>query len=117
MAGPDGQESAQARGRTDPAAIFSALGDPTRLSLLRRLSEGQARSIAALAANTRLSRQAVAKHLLVLETAGLVSRRRVGRESRFALRPEPMAEARAYLDAVSAQWDDALQRLRAFVED
>jgi hypothetical protein len=53
----------------------------------------------------------------VLEGAGLVSLERVGRESRFAFRPEPVAEARACLDRVSAQWDDALERLRAFVED
>jgi DNA-binding transcriptional ArsR family regulator len=58
----------------------------------------------------------VTKHLQVLEQAGLVARQRVGRESRFAYRPEPIAQARSYLDTVSAQWDDALARLKAFVE-
>ncbi|MDQ0474070.1 ArsR/SmtB family transcription factor [Labrys wisconsinensis] len=100
----------------DPAPIFAALGDRTRLSLLRKLSDGQARSIAKLSVDTELTRQAVTKHLHVLEHAGLVSSIRVGRESRFAYRPEPIAEARSYLDLVSAQWDDALGRLRAFVE-
>jgi DNA-binding transcriptional ArsR family regulator len=96
--------------------VFSALGDPTRLSLLVRLSDGQTRSIAKLSADTRLTRQAVTKHLHVLQNAGLVRSVRVGRESRFGYRPEPIAEARAYLDGVSAQWDEALNRLRAFVE-
>jgi DNA-binding transcriptional ArsR family regulator len=98
------------------AQIFAALGDPTRLSLLARLSDGDARSISALAADSHLTRQAVTKHLQVLEGAGLVASRRMGRESRFTYRPEPVAEARAYLEAVSAQWDQALGRLRAFVD-
>lgn len=100
----------------DPAPVFAALGDRTRLSLLSRLSDGETRSIAALSADTRLTRQAVTKHLHVLEEVGLVSSIRVGRESRFAYRPEPIAEARAYLDAVSAQWDGTLMRLRSFIE-
>ena len=101
----------------DPAPVFAALGDRTRLSLLMKLSDGQTRSIAKLSTDTRLTRQAITKHLHVLRGAGLVSSVRVGRESRFAYRHEPVAEARAYLDTVSAQWGDALERLRAFVED
>ncbi len=88
-----------------PAPIFAALGDPTRLSLLTRLADGKARSIAALSAGTAMTRQAVTKHLRVLEKVGLVRGERVGRESRYALRPEPLSEARSYLDEVSAQWD------------
>jgi DNA-binding transcriptional ArsR family regulator len=98
------------------APVFAALGDRTRLSLLMKLSDGATRSIASLAADTKLSRQAVTKHLHVLENAGLVRSARIGRESRFSYRPEPIAEARAYLDRVGAQWDDALSRLRDFVE-
>ena len=101
----------------DPAPVFAALGDPTRLSLLTRLSDGQARSIAALSADSRLTRQAVTKHLQVLQTAGLVNSARVGRESRFGYRPEAIGAARSYLDTVSAQWDEALSRLRSLVED
>ncbi len=107
--------SAEAAG-ANPAPVFAALGDRTRLSLLMKLSDGQARSIAKLSADTRLTRQAVTKHLHVLESAGLVRSVRAGRESRFAYRPEPIAEARWYLDTVSAQWDDALARLRSLVE-
>jgi DNA-binding transcriptional ArsR family regulator len=99
-----------------PAPIFAALGDPTRLSLLTRLSDGQERSIAKLSAGTTLTRQAVTKHLRVLEQAGLVASIRVGRESQFAYRPDRIAEARSYLDTVSAHWDEALGRLRALVE-
>lgn len=98
------------------APIFAALGDPTRLSLLMRLSDGETRSISTLSADSRLTRQAVTKHLHVLEGAGLVESVKVGRESRFAYRPEPIAQAMSYLDQVSAQWDAALGRLKAFVE-
>lgn len=101
---------------TSPAPLFAALGDATRLSLLKKLSEGQARSIRGLSADTTLSRQAITKHLRVLEHAGLVVSTRVGRESQYAFRPEPIVELQAYLENVSRQWDDALARLRAFVE-
>jgi DNA-binding transcriptional ArsR family regulator len=101
----------------DPASVFAALGDRTRLGLLAKLSDGRAQSIAGLSADTRLTRQAITKHLHVLETAGLVRSLRVGRESRFAYRPEPVAAAMDYLDQISAQWDRALARLKAFVED
>lgn len=100
----------------NPAPVFAALGDRTRLALLSRLSDGRTRSIARLSEGTDLTRQAVTKHLRVLEEAGLVTQSRAGRESRFALRPEPLAEARSYLDAVSRQWDEALGRLKSFVE-
>ena len=103
--------------RPDPAAVFAALGDRTRLSLLARLSDGEARSIASLSADSDLTRQAVTKHLHVLQDAGLVHSLRVGRESRFAFRPEAVADAQAYLERVSTQWGDALARLKRFVED
>ncbi len=105
----------------DPAPVFAsqvftALGDPTRLALLNKLSDGQARSISALSTDTALTRQAITKHLHVLESVGLVASLRVGRESRFASRREALDAARAYLDGVSSQWDDALSRLRTSVE-
>lgn len=100
----------------DPAPIFAALGDRTRLALLGKLGDGQARSIAALSSDTALTRQAITKHLHVLQDAGLVASLRVGRESRFAARREALDEARAYLDGVSRQWDETLGRLKAFVE-
>ncbi|PWV98947.1 ArsR family transcriptional regulator [Hoeflea marina] len=101
----------------DPAPVFAALGDRTRLILLSRLSDGKRRSISALAADSRMTRQAVTKHLKVLEQAGLVTSSRSGRESRYSFDPKPIAGLKAYLDQVSLQWDGALARLQAFVED
>src|SRR5262249_17564398 len=98
------------------ASVFAALGDETRLSVLGRLAKGEPQSISRLTEGTRLTRQAVTKHLRVLEGAGVVRSVRVGRESRFTLEPRPIDEARAYLELVSRQWDDALARLKAFVE-
>jgi DNA-binding transcriptional ArsR family regulator len=100
----------------EPAALFGALADPTRLALVTRLSGGDARSIASLSADWRVTRQAVTKHLRVLERAGLVRSTRTGRETRFALRPEAMAPARDYLDGIAAEWEAALGRLKEFVE-
>jgi DNA-binding transcriptional ArsR family regulator len=98
------------------AAVFAALGDETRLSVLGRLAHGEPQSISRLTEGTRLTRQAVTKHLRVLEGAGVVRSVRVGRESRFALEPKPIDDLRAYLADVSRQWDDALARLKAFAE-
>lgn len=98
------------------AAVFAALGDETRLSLVAKLCRGQPRSISQLTKGSRLTRQAVTKHLRVLETAGVVHSVRSGRESLFAFDPEPIEEIKKYLDAVSEQWDQALSRLKSFVE-
>ncbi|ERM01968.1 ArsR family transcriptional regulator [Brucella intermedia 229E] len=103
---------------TDMSMVFAALADPTRLALIETLSDGESRSIVVLSQNGSITRQAVTKHLSVLEQANLVEREKVGRESRFRLHPAPpLVDARAYLASVSSQWDDALQRLRRFVED
>jgi DNA-binding transcriptional ArsR family regulator len=108
--------SEQAPKRARYAPVFAALGDSTRLALLARLSGGEPCSIARLTGTTKLTRQAVTKHLKVLLDARLVHAMRVGRESRFALNPEPIEDAKRYLELVSRQWDDALGRLRDFVE-
>jgi DNA-binding transcriptional ArsR family regulator len=99
------------------ASVFAALGDETRLGLLARLTSGEPQSITRLTEGTKLTRQAVTKHLRVLEDAGIVRAARSGRESRFALDPRPIVGARAYLEHVSRQWDEALGRLKAMVED
>lgn len=100
----------------DPARVFAALGDTTRLALIARLNDGRERSIAQLAAGLRLTRQGVTKHLRVLERAGIVKSASVGRENRFIYVPAPVDHARSYLDTVSAQWDKALSRLKTLVE-
>ncbi|MBV9236051.1 MAG: helix-turn-helix transcriptional regulator [Xanthobacteraceae bacterium] len=99
------------------ASVFAALGDETRLAMVGTLADGQAQSIARLTAGTNLTRQAVSKHLRVLESAGIVRLVRVGRESRFELEPHAIDDVRAYLDQVSKQWDDALARLKLLVEE
>src|ERR1700723_2321571 len=98
------------------AAVFAALGDETRLSLLAKLSSGQRYSIADLTAGTRLTRQAVTKHLRVLERVRIVHGTREGRESLFTFDPQPVIEMKEYLEMVSKQWDLALARLKAYVE-
>jgi len=111
-----GSRSASARRERTRAPVFAALGDETRLALVAKLCAGRRSSIARLTAGTRLTRQAVTKHLRVLEGAGIVHGVRAGREKLFEFDPQPMAEIREYLDLVSAQWDQALARLKAFVE-
>jgi len=99
------------------APVFAALGDETRLSLVAKLCDRQRYSISQLTHGSKLTRQAVTKHLQVLENAGIVHSVRAGRESRFELDPEPIEGIRDYLDFVSEQWDQALSRLRLFIED
>jgi DNA-binding transcriptional ArsR family regulator len=109
--------SSASRSRTRrQAPVFAALGDETRLSLVIRLSNGESRSISQLTEGTRLTRQAITKHLRVLERAGVVRGIRAGRESLFAFDPRPIDAMREYLDEVSRQWDEPLARLKAFVE-
>ncbi len=109
------------RPRTDAAAapaasIFAALGDETRLRLVSRLSGGGPASIAALAAGFPISRQAITKHLRVMETAGLVRSTQRGRESIWELERRRLADASRHLQAISSQWDETLDRLKRFVE-
>ena len=99
------------------ASVFAALGDETRLSVLVKLTSGQPQSISRLTVGTKLTRQAVTKHLRVLEDAGVVRCVRIGRESRFELETKPIDEVRDYLEHVSKQWEDALARLKSFVEE
>ena len=101
----------------DAAPLFAALGDETRLRLLARLSSGGPGSITHLRAKSPVYRQAITKHLEVLAEVGLVLSTRSGRERIWELEPKRLADAHAYLDRISRQWDDALDRLKAFVED
>jgi DNA-binding transcriptional ArsR family regulator len=102
--------------RGGAAPLFAALGDETRLALVARLSEGGPLSISRLSAGSSITRQAITKHLEVLAGAGVVRGTRRGRERVWALEPRRLDEARQYLDRVSRSWDQALDRLAAFVE-
>ena len=105
----------KARERT-LARVFFALGDGTRLALVRKLLAAGALSATALSQDAAVSRQAIVKHLQVLEEAGLVAHERHGREVLYALDARRVDEARAFLDAISAGWDRAIERLRGIVE-
>jgi DNA-binding transcriptional ArsR family regulator len=98
------------------APVFAALGDETRLSLVAKLCGGQPRSISQLTEGSKLTRQAITKHLRVLESVEIVHSVRTGRESLFEFDPEPIEEIKKYLDLVSEQWDQTLSRLKSFVE-
>lgn len=96
--------------------VFAALGDSTRLHLVIRLCAGEPLSITRLACGTRLTRQAVTKHLHVLAQARLVRGARQGRQQLWELNPDQLLEARRCLDIISRQWDAALGRLKASLE-
>ncbi len=100
----------------DAAPLFAALGDETRIRLLTRLSSSGPESITRLSARSDMSRQAITKHLTVLARAGLVRDRRRGRERIWELEQGRLAVAREYIERILRQWDDALDRLKAFVE-
>ncbi len=103
-------------GLANAAPVFAALGDATRLRIVARLCAGGPLSIVRLTEGTKVSRQAITKHLSALEGAGLVRSGRAGRERIWELQSSRLAEARRYLDQISDQWDGALERLRALVE-
>ena len=103
--------------REGAATVFAALGDRTRLRLVTRLCEDGPLSISRLSDGADVTRQAITKHLNALADAGVVRGTRHGRERIWELQPKRLEVARRYLDDVSAQWDAAIDRLKAFVED
>ena len=111
------RHSSTAAKRQPGAPIFAALGDQTRLTLVAKLCGGRPGSISQLTEGSKLTRQAITKHLRVLESVGILHSVHAGRESRFEFDPEPIEEVKKYLDFVSEQWDRALSRLKSFVED
>ena len=100
----------------DVASVFAALGDQTRLELVARLSREGPTSIAKLTGRFPITRQAITKHLRVMERAGLVRSAQRGRESLWRLEPQRLAVAQQQLQAISVEWDRTLDRLKAFVE-
>lgn len=104
------------QGLEQTAPLFAALSDSTRLRLVGRLAREGPQSISVLADGVKITRQAVTKHLHVLEEAGLTESRREGRERIFELRPERLAKVHHYLDQIARQWDSALVRLQTHVE-
>jgi DNA-binding transcriptional ArsR family regulator len=101
---------------SDAAPVFTALGDETRLRIVGRLCREGPLSISRLTDGSRMSRQAVTKHLRVLSEAGVARSRRRGRERIWEIESRRLAEVRQYLGEISAQWDEALARLQRIVE-
>ena len=104
------------RSLTGAALLFAALGDLTRLTLLRQLSDGGPASISTLAAKQSMTRQGVTKHLHVLAGAGIIDGSRQGRELVWTLNPQRLSEARRHIDVIAAGWEQALDRLKLLLE-
>ena len=102
--------------RNGAVSLFAALGDKTRFRIVVQLGHDGPASIARLTVGSAITRQAITKHLRVLEDAGVVRNKRCGRESVWQLERRRLEEARRHLDAISRQWDNALERLRRHVE-
>jgi len=100
----------------NPAPLFAALGDATRLRLIAVLCAGEPVSISRLTSGTSISRQAVTKHLHVLADVGLVRDVKVGRERLWQFDSGQLAEARRALDSIAGEWDVALAKLKQAVE-
>ncbi len=101
---------------TGPGAVFSALSDPTRREVIRRLSEDGPTTLVELAAELPVTRQAVSKHLVVLEEAGLVQASGDTRRRSYSLTPRPLTDAMDWMVDVGAEWDERLDALRRHVE-
>jgi DNA-binding transcriptional ArsR family regulator len=102
---------------SEAAPLFAALGETTRLTLVAKLCAEGPLSIARLSEGTGVTRQAITKHLQTLASAGLVHDTRAGRERIWELETRRLEKARQCLDQISDQWDGAIARLRAMVEE
>ena len=101
----------------EAAPLFAALGDETRLKLVGRLCVDGPLSIARLSEGAGVTRQAVTKHLQALDDAGLVRHSRRGRERIWELETKRLEKAQRCLGQIANQWDAAMRRLKAFVEE
>lgn len=99
------------------APLFDALGDPNRLRIVVRLCDVGPCSTSQVTQAIPVTRQAASKHLALLESAGVVTSARRGRERVWTVRTEPLAQASDYLDQLSRRWEAAVERLRAYVEE
>ena len=104
------------RDDTDADRLWAALGDPMRLRLLDLLLDHGEATASTLATELPITRQGIAKHLLVLERAGLVQARRAGRETRFAVRDERLDQAQRQMMHVASRWDERLAAIKRLAE-
>lgn len=96
--------------------VFVALADPTRRDVLDALGSRARASASALARDLPVSRQAVLKHLAVLQDAGLVAGERHGREVQFTVRPEPLLATASWMTRLAQSWDERLAALKSRAE-
>jgi DNA-binding transcriptional ArsR family regulator len=96
--------------------LFSALSDPSRRAILRRLADGEA-TVGEVAAPLQMAAPSVSKHLKVLEGAGLIQRRVVGRTHHLSLRPEPLRTASDWLAFYRTFWEGGVDRLAELAAD
>ncbi len=96
--------------------VLAALADPTRRQVLDRLSDRGQATATTLADGLPISRQAIVKHLAVLDTAGLVAATKVGREVRYAVRPDALDMTARWMAALAAEWDRRLARIKRLAE-
>ena len=99
------------KAQDSPSHVFAALADPTRAQIIDWLDEGGSGTATKFAARLPISRQAVSRHLKELEGAGLIVGTKHGREVRFALQPEALAETAEWLQERADRWEQSLQRL------
>lgn len=102
--------------RENEQSLFAALADPMRRSLLVNLAEHSPRTATQLAQEYPITRQGILKHLTILEDAGLVAVHQAGREKRYTLSPEPLAELEQWIEDIGAKWDERLLRLKTWLE-
>ena len=110
-------EEKQAMTGSHTQQIFLALADPTRRLLLQQLCEEGSGTAANFAARLPITRQAIIKHLITLEQAGLVTAREVGRERRYVLRPEALQTVTTWIGTIEAHWDQHLSSLQSYLLD
>jgi len=107
---------AESTGAESASAVFAALADPTRRALLELLAAHGEVTATGLAGRLPVTRQAVVKHLAVLDAAGLVAGTRVGREVRYAVRPSTVERTARWLATLAADWDRRLARIKRLAE-
>ncbi|TWP47783.1 winged helix-turn-helix transcriptional regulator [Lentzea tibetensis] len=101
----------------EPGGVIVALADPTRRQLLDLMAARGEVTATTLAEALPVSRQAVVKHLAVLDAAGLVSRSRAGREVRYAVRPEALNATARWMAGLATEWDRRLARIKRLAEE
>ncbi len=102
---------------TAASAVFAALADPTRRQIIEMLTSGGAGTATGLAGDLAISRQAVAKHLQLLQDAGLARSERIGRETRFESQPQALAEVTNWVASVENDWTTRLGLLQSALDD